>query len=77
VNQSTFRKRQGFRPFDSRKAGIESLPGEEFAEILRWLSEKHWEKWDKEIAAGSKPGRRDSLMRAARQEKAQRTFNDL
>jgi hypothetical protein len=26
------------------KAGIESLPREEFAEIFRWLTEKDWER---------------------------------
>ena len=38
---------------DSPKAQIERLPSEEFAEICRWLSEKDWERWDKETAADS------------------------
>jgi hypothetical protein len=31
---------------DKLKAEIESLPREEFAEIVRWLTEKDWERWD-------------------------------
>ena len=50
---------------DDLKAEIESLPREEFAEIFRWLSEKHWERWDKEIEADSQSGRLDFLVREA------------
>lgn len=28
------------------KTEIERLPQEEFAELVRWLSEKGWERWD-------------------------------
>ena len=42
---------------DNLKAQIESLPSEEFAEIFRWLSEKGWERWDKEIEADSQAGK--------------------
>ena len=62
---------------DSLKAQIESLPSEEFAEIFRWLSEKDWERWDKEIAADSDAGRLDFLEREAREEKAKGKLRDL
>jgi hypothetical protein len=55
---------------DQLKAEIESLPSEEIAEIFRWLSEKDWEKWDKEIEADSQAGKLDFLAREARDEKA-------
>ncbi len=44
---------------ENLKAEIESLPREEFAEMIRWLSEKDWERWDKEIEADSDAGRLD------------------
>jgi hypothetical protein len=51
------------------KAEIERLPIEEFAEIFRWMSEKDWERWDKEIEADSQDGMLDFLVREAREEK--------
>lgn len=62
---------------DEIKAKIESLPSDEFAEIFRWLSEKDWEKWDKEIEADSKAGRLDFLVREARKEKAKGNLKDV
>jgi Fe-S cluster biosynthesis and repair protein YggX len=62
---------------DSLKAQIERLPGEEFAEIFRWSSEKDWERWDKEIAADSDAGRLDFLEREAREEKSDAEVRDL
>jgi len=62
---------------DSLKAQIESLPSEEFAEIFRWLSEKDWEKWDKEIGADSDAGKLNFLAREARDEKAKGTRTDI
>ena len=62
---------------DSLKAQIESRPGQEFAEIFRWPSEKDWEKWDKEIAADSDAGKLNFLAREARDEKAKGTRTDI
>jgi hypothetical protein len=56
---------------------IESLPKEEFAELVRWLSEKEWERWDKEIEADSEAGKLDFLVREALEEKAKGTLKDL
>ena len=41
---------------DELKVDIERLPGEEVAELFRWLSEKEWENWDEEIKADSQAG---------------------
>jgi hypothetical protein len=41
------------------------------------LSEKDWEKWDKEIEADSKAGRLDFLVREARKEKAKGNLKDV
>ncbi len=62
---------------DELKAEIEKLPSEEFAQFFRWLSEKDWERWDKEIEADSQAGRLDFLVREAHAEKAKGTLKDL
>jgi hypothetical protein len=59
------------------KKEIESLPEEEFTELCRWLSEKDWARWDNEIAADSKAGNLDFLMREALDEKAKGKLKDL
>ena len=62
---------------DEIKADIEGLPSEELAELFRWLSEKEWESWDKEIEADSRAGRLDFLVREAREQKARGTLKEL
>jgi len=62
---------------DALKAEIESLPSEEIAEIFRWLSQKDWERWDKEIEADSASGKLDFLAREAQEEKAKGNLKDL
>lgn len=62
---------------DKLKAEIEKLPREEFTELVRWLSEKDWESWDKELEADSEAGKLDFLMREALDEKVKGTLKDL
>lgn len=62
---------------DELKTEIERLPQEEFAELVRWLSEKDWEWWDKEIEANSAAGKLDFLVREALEEKAKGMLKDL
>ena len=62
---------------DELKAAIESLPSEEFSEIFRWLSDKDWERWDKEIEADSQAGKLDFLVREGREERTKGTLKDL
>ena len=50
---------------DELKSEIERLPTEEFSELVRWLSEKDWERWDKQIEADSEAGKLDFLEREA------------
>ena len=52
---------------DELKADIERLPSQDFAELFRWLSEKEWASWDKQIEADSQAGRLDFLVREAHQ----------
>ncbi len=62
---------------DELKVQIERLPSEEFTELCRWLSEKDWERWDKQIEADCQSGRLDFLVREVREEKATGTLTDL
>jgi hypothetical protein len=62
---------------DELKTEIERLPPEQFAELARWLSEKDWERWDKEIESGSIAGKLDFLVRDALDAKAKGTLKDL
>jgi hypothetical protein len=62
---------------DKLKNRIERLSQEEFNELVRWLSEKEWERRDKEIEADSEAGRLDFLLREALDEKAKGTLKDL
>lgn len=59
------------------KTEIEQLPKEEFTELVRWLSEKDWDRWDKEIEADSEAGKLDFLVREALDAKAKGTLKDL
>lgn len=62
---------------DELKTEIERLPHEEFTELIRWLSEKDWERWDREIEADAVAGKLDFLVREALEEKTKGTLKDL
>jgi len=59
------------------KLEIETLPKEEFTELVRWLSEKDWERWDMEIQSDSDSGKLDFLVSEAMDAKAKRKLSDL
>ncbi|HWF14042.1 MAG TPA: hypothetical protein VG272_09935 [Candidatus Acidoferrales bacterium] len=62
---------------DELKAEIENLSSNEVAEIYRWLSEKDWERWDKEIEDDSQSQKIDFLLREAHEEKVKGNLKDL
>ncbi|MBH0177340.1 MAG: hypothetical protein HP491_05610 [Nitrospira sp.] len=62
---------------DELKTEIERLPPEQFAELARWLSEKDWEQWDKEVTTDSLAGKLDFLAAEALEAKAKGTLKDL
>jgi hypothetical protein len=62
---------------DELKADIERLPSEELAGLFRWLSEKEWESWGKEIEADSQAGKLDFLVREAHEEKAKGILKEM
>jgi len=59
------------------KAAIEELPGAEFVEIRKWISERDWQIWDRELEADSETGRLDFLVKEAYHEKHQERLRDL
>lgn len=59
------------------KTEIERLAKDEFTELVRWLSQKDWERWDREIEADSEAGKLDFLVREALDAKAKGTLKDL
>ena len=50
---------------DALKKAIETLPDEDYAKLRKWFSEKDWRKWDKQIAADSRAGELDFLVKEA------------
>lgn len=62
---------------DELKTEIERLPEDKFSELVRWLSEKDWERWDKEITTDADAGNLDFLVREALDAKAKGTLKDL
>ncbi len=65
------------RTLDQLKSQIQALPEEEFAELVRWVVESNWERWDEEIEADSEAGRLDFLVREALDERTKGTLRDL
>ena len=51
------------------KSIIEKLSKQEFVELRKWILEKDWEKWDKEIEEDSQKGVLDFLIEEAIEEK--------
>ena len=62
---------------DELKTKIEKLPRKEFSELARWLSEKGWERGDKEIEADSEASKLDFLVREAFGAKVTGILKDL
>jgi hypothetical protein len=62
---------------DKLKTEIEQLPENEFTELVRWLSEKDWERWDKQIEADAAAGKLDFLVNEALDAKAKGSLKDL
>ena len=62
---------------DELKSEIEQLPENEFTELVRWLSEKDWARWDKQIEADVAAGKLDFLVHEALDAKAKGKLKDL
>jgi hypothetical protein len=44
------------------KAAIEALPQADFARLRRWLQERDWQDWDRQIEADSRSGKLEFLV---------------
>ena len=62
---------------DAIKEAIETLPEEDYAQLRKWFSEKDWRKWDKEIAADSRAGKLDFLVKEAFESKSKGKLRGL
>ena len=59
------------------KSAISALSKEDYIHLREWLSEKDWERWDKEIERDSSSGKLDFLMEEAATEKNQGRLSKL
>ena len=59
------------------KKAIETLPDEDYARLRKWFSEKDWRKWDRQIAADSRAGKLDFLVKEAFDGKGKGKLRDL
>ena len=59
------------------KQAIIDLPGEEYSELLKWLADRDWEAWDREIEADSAAGKLDFLLAEAEEDVDLGTLQDL
>lgn len=59
------------------KNTIEKLSPEEFEELKKWILEKDWELWDKQIERDSEAGKLDFLIEEAEKEFREGNLTDL
>ncbi len=58
-------------------SSIESLPDQEFAKLREWITERDWERWDRQIENDSKDGKLDFLIAEAIDEKQKSQLREL
>jgi len=46
---------------------IEKLDADEFAQLLKWVNERDWEEWDRQIERDAAAGKLDKLVNEARE----------
>ena len=56
---------------------ILELPPTEYGQLIAWLRELDWEKWDRQIEADSEAGRLDFLIAEAMEAKENGTLKEL
>ena len=59
------------------KRAIESLPEREYSKLRKWLSERDWHAWDRQIEEDSKSGKLDFLIDEALEAKKKSILNEL
>ncbi|MGD8588549.1 MAG: hypothetical protein PVG22_06925 [Chromatiales bacterium] len=56
---------------------IESLPHQEYIRLIRWIHQKDWQDWDKELEEDVSSGKLDFLLDEALGEKKKGKLRDL
>jgi len=56
---------------------IMSLPDAEYAQLIRWLHDQDWERWEREFDEDVKAGRLDALAAEALEAKVRGELKDL
>lgn len=56
---------------------IESLPRREYVRLLRWMQNKDWEDWDKQLSEDALSGKLDFLIDEALDEKTKGKLKDF
>ena len=56
---------------------ILSLPDDEYAQLIRWLRDRDWERWELEFEEDVKAGRLDALAADALEAKREGTLREL
>ncbi|MBN2541746.1 hypothetical protein JXI42_02675 [bacterium] len=59
------------------KDAIDVLPEKDFIQLRKWIAEKDWRKWDKEIEEDSSKGNLDFLADEALEYKKKGKLKDL
>jgi hypothetical protein len=59
------------------KSDIEQLSPEEFQELKKWILQKDWEMWDKQIEKDSESGKLDFLIEQAEEGSWKDNLKDL
>lgn len=56
---------------------ILDLAENDYDELMRWISDLDWDRWDAEIEADAKAGKLDFLIEEAREARENNTLRDL
>jgi len=59
------------------KSAIRSLSQQEYTQLLRWIHDKDWNDWDKQLEADAASGKLDFLAKEALEEKKNNKLREL
>lgn len=59
------------------KSAIRSLSRQEYTQLLRWIHDKDWNDWDKQLEADASSGKLDFLAKEALEEKKNNKLREL
>jgi len=59
------------------QSAIETLPHDEYMQLITWIHQKDWEAWDKQVEEDSANGKLDFLLAEAEAAKKDKTLKDL